>query len=40
MLDTAVYWLQRDLRLHDNPALNAALLTARKVVRYPKHNLV
>ena len=33
MLDVAVVWLSRDLRLHDNPALSAALLAARKVVR-------
>lgn len=32
MLDVAVVWLHRDLRLHDNPALAAALLTARRVV--------
>lgn len=32
MLDVAVVWLSRDLRLHDNPALSAALLAARKVV--------
>eukprot|EP00892_Ulva_mutabilis_P006803 jgi/Ulvmu1/4495/UM002_0221.1 len=32
MLDVAVVWLSRDLRLHDNPALRAALLAARKVV--------
>lgn len=32
MFDVVVLWLQRDLRLHDNPALTAALLTAKRVV--------
>ena len=32
MFDVVVLWLQRDLRLHDNPALTAALVTAKRVV--------
>lgn len=34
MLDVAVVWLSRDLRLHDNPALSAALVAARRLVRH------
>jgi DNA photolyase len=33
--DVVVVWLQRDLRLHDNPALQAALAHATCVVRIP-----
>ena len=32
-LETAILWCRRDLRVTDNPALNAALQLAKKVVR-------
>ena len=31
-LDLAILWCRRDLRVTDNPALNAALLLAKQVV--------
>jgi DNA photolyase len=36
--DVVVVWLQRDLRLHDNPALQAALAHAKCVVRITSAN--
>jgi deoxyribodipyrimidine photolyase len=32
-LETAILWCRRDLRVTDNPALNAALQLAKRVVR-------
>ncbi len=32
-LDTVLLWVRRDLRVADNPALTAALATAKNVVR-------
>jgi deoxyribodipyrimidine photo-lyase len=31
-MTTAIWWLRRDLRLDDNPALQAALTVAEKVI--------
>ena len=31
-MKTAVWWIRRDLRLHDNPALHAALQAADQVI--------
>ena len=36
-LDLAILWCRRDLRVTDNPALNAALLLAKQVVRFYLH---
>lgn len=33
LYDTAIIWFRRDLRVDDNPALLAALSSARSVVR-------